>query len=776
VSAGQAARTVLDALVGALEKAVTDASEVGGRPAVVLWTDKERQWEPIVQLLKLRLPAFLVLGPWAPAERSGPAIWLRCVLAGAIPEVIVSADAASIVYLPGISRAELRAVEDCSRLLQPLAELQYRGTFFSQKNGKDWTVRAFLEAEGGLGLDVAGDEATSRALLASAGELAGCPVRRLSGKRLEAIDFNELVAPDMVRSLLGWMNDPKGTKATWPAERWKAFVSECKTSLHFDPRSEGELAAAELLGGREHGWETVWQRFEEAPDHFPGVVLLLEKAEPLKAAGSLYYRAESWPGATVRAEDALRAELLALADAPAKAAAKKIAELEAKNVARRSWLWARLGGAPLARALEHLARVAGASASPIAAASASELAEAWASEGWKVDSAALQALASVERPADVKAVHGSLRAVYLPWLEAVAVRLQGVAGASPPESEFLAAPETGTCVLFADGLRLDVGRRLEEHLKSVGFSVDLAWRWAALPTVTATAKPAVSPVARRFAAGPVADFQTAIDGKPTTTDRFRKLLEAEGITPLGGDATGDPSAKAWTEAGSLDRYGHDQQWKLARRIAEEVKELGARIGALLDAGWREVRVVTDHGWLLVPGGLPTVQLPNYLAESRWGRCASLKEGAMPDLVRVPWRWDPSVWIALAPGVRTFVKGMDYAHGGLSLQECVVPVLTVRAPSAVTSAGKIVSVKWTGLRCKVAVEGATAGSHVDLRQKVADPASTALVEGRVKTVSGDAEVTLFADDKHEGEAVSVVLVRADGQVVAKLPTSVGGGAS
>ncbi len=37
-----------------------------------------------------------------------------------------------------------------------------------------------------------------------------------------------------------------------------------------------------------------------------------------------------------------------------------------------------------------------------------------------------------------------------------------------------------------------------------------------------------------------------------------------------------------------------------------------RIEALLGAGWREVRVVTDHGWLWLPGGLPKVDLPKYL--------------------------------------------------------------------------------------------------------------------------------------------------------------------
>ena len=53
----------------------------------------------------------------------------------------------------------------------------------------------------------------------------------------------------------------------------------------------------------------------------------------------------------------------------------------------------------------------------------------------------------------------------------------------------------------------------------------------------------------------------------------------------------------------------------------------SRIGALLKAGWSEVVVVTDHGWLLVPGGLPKVELKSFLAEHRWGRCATLKSGA-----------------------------------------------------------------------------------------------------------------------------------------------------
>ena len=77
------------------------------------------------------------------------------VLGGTVP----------ILYLPGTSRADLRVIETCPRELQPFAELQYRGVFWSQANGKDWTVNAFLSAKkDGLGLDVAQDSATQEAL------------------------------------------------------------------------------------------------------------------------------------------------------------------------------------------------------------------------------------------------------------------------------------------------------------------------------------------------------------------------------------------------------------------------------------------------------------------------------------------------------------------------------------------------------------------------------------------------------------------------------------
>jgi hypothetical protein len=42
-------------------------------------------------------------------------------MAGTLPEVELP-DGAPVIYLPGVSRADIRAVEDCPKELQPLAE------------------------------------------------------------------------------------------------------------------------------------------------------------------------------------------------------------------------------------------------------------------------------------------------------------------------------------------------------------------------------------------------------------------------------------------------------------------------------------------------------------------------------------------------------------------------------------------------------------------------------------------------------------------------------
>ncbi len=224
-----------------------------------------------------------------------------------------------------------------------------------------------------------------------------------------------------------------------------------------------------------------------------------------------------------------------------------------------------------------------------------------------------------------------------------------------------------------------MARRLGDALTAKGLHASVTPRLAALPTVTPTAKPAVTPIGGLLGTGSGFDPRVSETGQKWSIDVMRKLLTDGGFQILmRDDAMGDPTGAAWTERGEIDGYGHAQGWKLARRVMEEVGELAERVAALLDAGWREVRVITDHGWLLLPGGLPKTELPEHLTDVRKRRCARLKPGVRFEGQTMPWHWDQDVRIALAPGIGCFEAGKEYEHGGLSPQECVVPVVTVRA--------------------------------------------------------------------------------------------------
>jgi hypothetical protein len=118
---------------------------------------------------------------------------------------------------------------------------------------------------------------------------------------------------------------------------------------------------------------------------------------------------------------------------------------------------------------------------------------------------------------------------------------------------------------------------------------------------------------------------------------------------------------AWTEFASLDTYGHNEGAKLAWRVEEELAGLQQRILDLIQVGWTKIKVITDHGWLLLPGGLPKAELPRHLTASRWNRCAIPSAGAQHGYPMTSWFWDAAEAVVLAPGVSCFVAGMEYAH-------------------------------------------------------------------------------------------------------------------
>ena len=478
-----------------------------------------------------------------------------------------------------------------------------------------------------------------------------------------------------------------------------------------------------------------------------------------------------WPQTNELAEDRLRDALKGLKNLHAAEAAERVLQLDQEHGERRSSVWAKLERAPLAQAMEHLAAIASGIRQPVTGTSAAESASRYADQGWKVDRAVVGALAGVAGPKDVEPVKTAIAALYRDWLEAGADALQkSVKDHGLPRIE--AQPQeipSGTCLLFTDGLRLDMGHWLASMLRERRVQCEVATSFAALPSVTATAKPAVSPVAFRFGTG--VELAPKVNGNGTTVnvDVFRTVLTGAGFQVLRGEEMGDPAGKAWAEYGDLDRCGHTFGCGMARQAEGELKRVADRALALLEHGWQQVIVVTDHGWLLLPDGLPKAELPEHLTVVRKGRCARLKDMMHIEQQTVPWRWDPQVEIALAPGIHCYEAGKEYEHGGLSPQECVVPVITV-TPAARRTNLEIESITWSGFRCRVGVAGTGTGATVDIRTAPAD-ASTSIAQS-VKAVEDGQASLMVPDEDREGIAAVVVALSAAGDIIAQKATIVG----
>jgi len=773
------ARTLLDCLVQKLRGCNVhgDAEEA---PVAILWTDPRSEWKPLIPLLRQQLPELLCLGDYDPDHHQGPALWLRCIVDRSLPAAEAAAGQIPVVYLPGVSRQELRAGEGCPWALEPLIELMFRGSLWLQRNGRDWTLAAFLSSADALNLDLAGDQATKAALSRALTELATVQLDQLRGKRLEAEDFDALLADDPIRDLLQWMADTQAFQLRCAGERWSALTAIWKKELKFDPAKDGELSGAERLTKGKGGWDKVWQRFADNPNAFPGIPELMRRVEPEQMGLAVGAQDLSrWPSHNAACEDQVPADLQGLAGKSHAEACRCVRDLEAQHRERRGWIWAQLGLSPMAKLLEPLGLLAQRADQPLVGSTPEDFIEPYTADGWEADLSAWRALAmaSTAQEAVVRTV---VAALLRPWLDETATRFQKAVASSglpAPSDQGAITADPGEVLLFADGLRYDVARQLQKELEVMGITGSLNTRWAGLPTVTATAKPAITPLIGEIQGQALPeDFApTFRSGKPTSAAELRKALTAQGYTVLGDNELNIPSgpeARGWLEIGDLDHRGHQLQNDLPRVIQDEIERLALSIQKLLDAGWRSVKVVTDHGWLFCPDGLPTAELPKHLTASKWARCAAIKGESQVPVPTAAWSWNSSEQFATPNGAACFNTGgsYSYAHGGISLQECLTPVLVVSGGASSAPAAAITEISWKGLRCNLEVSGGTAGMTADLRREAAGGPSVATT---AKPVDDGGARLLVEDDELEGAAVVAVLLSPDGRVIAQRRTVVGG---
>ena len=234
-----------------------------------------------------------------------------------------------------------------------------------------------------------------------------------------------------------------------------------------------------------------------------------------------------------------------------------------------------------------------------------------------------------------------------------------------------------------------------------------------------------------------------------------------------------PENNAWFESvGNVDEEGHPKGWKLTKHIDEILSEIQDQVDQLLEVNWKKIHIVTDHGWLLLPDGLPKSELPKSLTQTEWGRCAAIKPGAYTKEKLYPWYWNPTQHFALADGISCFIKGKEYDHGGISFQECLTLHLIVTPGArAAHIAPKIINKTWKGLRCNITVDGVFEDLYLDIRTQPAKPSSSVTTEPKQLKTNGTTSLIVENMDL-EGTAAIIVLTNKKGELLAQTNTIIG----
>ena len=310
------------------------------------------------------------------------------------------------------------------------------------------------------------------------------------------------------------------------------------------------------------------------------------------------------------------------------------------------------------------------------------------------------------------------------FVDAMARDRWGAGGVLPQTRTFGEAVEASsetTAYLLVDAFRYEMAGELQELLRDAE-SLELRPALAAIPSITVVGMAALLPdaagtfrvVGDGGGEGKGGSLAAAIDDEVMTgwSDRWKYLgrvrpgvkefrlgpLLGMSANKVGEEVDGAPLIVVRSQ--EIDQLGEGQGGLLAQQaIGTVVGNLARAIRKLAGAGIRRFVVAADHGFLfssakeddmkMKPPSGQTVELHRRVWVGRGGdtpggtiRITSSELGYASDLDFV---------VPRGAGVFKAGGGLAYHHGGVSLQELVVPVLTVRMPAAAEAeAGDAVS--------------------------------------------------------------------------------------
>lgn len=266
-----------------------------------------------------------------------------------------------------------------------------------------------------------------------------------------------------------------------------------------------------------------------------------------------------------------------------------------------------------------------------------------------------------------------------------------------------------TALFLVDSLRFEMGCDLGEALGDEG-EVEVDYAAGVLPTVTTCGMAALLPGADGMLrlVKHQDDLVPAIGTRIVKTSQDRMKLLAEIYGDRFFETTLDDllasAKKVLARAKDADLFVVRTQdpdaiaenlgpWRARRYLSDVIGDIASAARAVASSGFSRVVITSDHGHVMLPEVPPgdVVESPpgGWLENKRRCRLGSGLSGGAGTINmkagHVGIQGDVEE-ICLPLGFRVFSAGEGYFHGGLSLQEAVVPVVVLRAAKGAAVAG------------------------------------------------------------------------------------------
>lgn len=354
---------------------------------------------------------------------------------------------------------------------------------------------------------------------------------------------------------------------------------------------------------------------------------------------------------------------------------------------------------------------------------------------------------------------------------------------------------------LVDAMRYEMGRALRTALEELG-SVSIEATATVVPTTTpfgmAALMPGASGALRAHRKGD--ELVPAIGARELSTSAARMDWIAERLgtqfVHITLDELVDASQRRRVEqkiraarlvvvkTQDIDELGEGRLLRARREITNALMDLPIALQRLAELGVTRAVLAADHGHVLMDEVLPgdRVEEPagTWLKSKRRCRIGTMRtsSSAVLALSTAHVGLDAPVPDFVVPrGFKVFTDGPGYFHEGLSLQECLIPVITLnlrQVQPATTARGRVVLSyrrdKFTSLRFAVNARYEGAGQDtIAVRIEVVDPSSRqakivgealdsdvtdALTRATTLRSGADVPVAVEVESSFEGDAVEI----------------------